>query len=540
MELLILHLLKPIISMQLKDRIFLEELLEQFRYKIIDEWHEKWQSFGDFTNFSSIQNKNAFLDELLFDIQEILKQKIGLIEAAQITISKDFLRRQLFETPKNNYLQERSLRVLSIYLGYDNWLDFKQKNTELLDNQPITVNIVQVFNSLVPGIRQNHLMLSKATDWDNLKVPPKPKIYQIKYWLLGIILLSLISFGCYKGYELYQNRPFTAEQLAGVKFYISKENGEGLPHEVFISYDISSLGDVKDAKVSFGRQDDYALNKLAYGLPDNEIGELNELWKPLKSSVGIVSHIYYLPINVNIKLSIRGQVIKTFAKVIWSGGKWMAVAQSFANKWESFAYPEEWLIKKGELTFPRELLEDPKNREDYLPSLFRVAPYNVDGDEVFVEVRMKNPMDITGIRCLGTFIMLMDTTERAVATNFVSKGCSSYGKVLAGNLIFHGFATQGELPNSYDKQNGIERKCIDLSGIGIDNTEKFSVFGIKTLNKDVFIYIDNKEVFRSKYKGEMSKIIRIMITSKVTSYIDWVKLSNSKTGKVVFFDDFSR
>jgi hypothetical protein len=265
--------------MQLKDRIFLEELLEQFRHKIIDEWDAKWQSFGEFTNFSAIQNKNAFLDEILFDVQFVLKNKLRLIEAAEITISKDFLRRQLFETPKNNYLQERSLRVLSIYLGYENWLDFKQKNTELLDKQPITVNIVQVFNSLVPGIRQNHLMLNKATDWDNLEVPPKPKIYQVKYWLLGIVLLLFTSFGFYKGYEIYENRPFTAEQLAGVKFYISKENGAGLPHEIFISYDISSLGDVKDAKVCFGRQEDYALNQIGYGLSNIELTNFSEVWK---------------------------------------------------------------------------------------------------------------------------------------------------------------------------------------------------------------------------------------------------------------------
>lgn len=526
--------------MQLKDRIFLEELLEQFRHKIIDEWEIKWQSFGEFTNFSAIQNKNAFLDEILFDVQLVLKNKLGLIEAAEITISKDFLRRQLFETPKNNYLQERSLRVLSIYLGYENWLDFKQKNTELLDKQPITVNIVQVFNSLVPGIRQNHLMLSKATDWDNLKVPSKPKIYQVKYWLLGIILLSLTSFGGYKGYEIYKNRPFTAEQLAGVKFYISKENGTSLPHEINISYDITSLGDVKDAKVCFGRQEDYYLNHNGFGLANIEIGELAEVWKNITNPKGTISHIYYLPTEVTIKLSVRGQLIKSFGKIIWSGKKWMATAKSDENKWESFAYPEEWLIKNGELAFPRELLEDQSKREDYMPSLFRVEPYNIDGDEVFAEVRMKNPMDITGIRCLGTLIMLYDYKEHAVGVYYVSKGCSGYSRIMAGETIYNGLLLQDSQLNEFEKLHNIEEKSIDLSSLGVDNLEKFSVFGIKTLNHDLIAYIDGKEVFRKKYKGGMSKIIKIMLESKVTSYIDWVKLSNSKTGKVVFFDDFNR
>jgi hypothetical protein len=99
---------------------------------------------------------------------------------------------------------------------------------------------------------------------------------------------------------------------------------------------------------------------------------------------------------------VRGQIIK----IIFSGKKWVATAQSFQNKWERFGYPEEWLIRNGELTFSRELLEDPKNREDYLPRFFRVEHYGVDGDEVFAEIRMKNPMNITGIRCLGIYFVL--------------------------------------------------------------------------------------------------------------------------------------
>jgi hypothetical protein len=247
-----------------------------------------------------------------------------------------------------------------------------------------------------------------------------------------------------------------------------------------------------------------------------------------------------LPNLVTIKLSVRGHIIKTFEKTIWSGQKWLATAQSFSNKWESFAYPEEWLIKDNVLFFSRDLLEDPKNREDYLPRIFRFEQYKIDGDEVYAEIRLKNPMDITGIRCLGTYFMVGSKNKMAIAASINSKGCSSYARVVAGKSEFWGMAMQGQVSSEEEKEYGYERKFVDLSSLGVESIDKYGVLGLKTLNHHIHVYIDGKEVFSSKYKGELSEIIHIALESKVTSYMDWVKLSNSKTGKVVFFDDFER
>ena len=63
--------------MKIKDKIFLQELREQFLQKLVDEWNQKWQpDFEEFQNFEEIKNKSVFLEAILADIELCLFQKL--------------------------------------------------------------------------------------------------------------------------------------------------------------------------------------------------------------------------------------------------------------------------------------------------------------------------------------------------------------------------------------------------------------------------------------------------------------------------------
>jgi hypothetical protein len=46
-------------------------------------------------------------------------------------------------------------------------------------------------------------------------------------------------------------------------------------------------------------------------------------------------------------------------------------------------------------------------------------------------------------------------------------------------------------------------------------------------------------VYQTPYKGRIDRVAQLWIASKCTGYVDWVRLTNSRTGQVIFFDDFT-
>jgi hypothetical protein len=97
--------------------------------KITEEWIEKWSvAHGSrMPEITLIYRKNAFLEDLLLDMEEILRQRLGYEKASNLLISKDSLRRVLNELYKAT-LHEKTRNALAVYLGNESVDDFLKKN----------------------------------------------------------------------------------------------------------------------------------------------------------------------------------------------------------------------------------------------------------------------------------------------------------------------------------------------------------------------------------------------------------------------------
>jgi hypothetical protein len=93
--------------------------------KITEEWPEKWSiNHGEnVPNVSELYKKNAFLEDLLLDVEDVLRKTLGFDRATLLLISKDSLRRIMNDSYEAK-MHEKTRKALAIYLGYKDWQDF--------------------------------------------------------------------------------------------------------------------------------------------------------------------------------------------------------------------------------------------------------------------------------------------------------------------------------------------------------------------------------------------------------------------------------
>ncbi len=504
--------------MLLKNKIYIHEIREQFLQKIIDEWEVKWQTdFEEFQSFETLKSKNAFLESLLADIEDNLYQKLNG-ESKKYLFSKDFLRRFIFEYgEKDVRIQTHSRNAIAIYLDYKNWDDFVAQNQEL-ESQNVQINYVNVSESFLPALRRNQVIYlpNKSESFSNFQeLNPKLNVKKYIYSILGLILLLIFT---YFGLKYWQNRPYSENDLRGVKFAVIKTVGS-YPQSVRIMYDVSKLGRVKDIKVEMGVGKIISLDNFE---------AFSSTSAQLKDTL---SQTYFYPGIYQLSLLVNKKLVKMIHHVVYSK----------SQKWESWgygvAYQKDWTTpistvknyaKDGVLHFdPNELLNEIKNEDDYRNSTHVLTKqFGISLDSLTFECRMKNPEIDGGERCYNMGILLFDKNFNAFSADFPMIGCTDYATLVVGKTIFR--RTRLHAGKNYD---------LDAFGV---NQNEWNIFKIRLLGNQVEIFVNNKLAFKNTYEGhkKFAELVDARITFKGAGSVDWVKLSHSFTGERVYETDF--
>lgn len=77
----------------------------------------------------------------------------------------------------------------------------------------------------------------------------------------------------------------------------------------------------------------------------------------------------------------------------------------------------------------------------------------------------------------------------------------------------------------------------DLLRLGAD-FESWRTLRMVTQNKMATFYVDGKKVFAHPYKQDLGLIEALELALKGPGSVDWVRLTNSRTGQVVYTEDF--
>lgn len=502
--------------MLLKDKIYLHELREQFLLKVVDEWPSKWQKeFDEFSSFEALKSKNAFLEALLVDIEAVLHRQLNG-EAKNELFSKDFLRRFIFEYgTKEVRIQTRSRNVISVYLGYADWDDFQQKNNDL-DRQNIHINYVNIEESLLPALRKMQVIPLLDEPYTTFQaVKPRFSVSRFVYGFFGLIALSVL---CYFSFDWWQNRPFSSQELKEVEFKVIKTVGQ-YPQAARIFYDVSSLPRVQKVEVELGVGQVFNAQKVKAFFTDSE------------KLIDTVAQTYFYPGIYRLVLKVNGQAIKTHHHVVYSKpSTWSSWGYGLAYEkaWATNISTTKDYIDNGVLHFdPQAFPNEIKGEFDYRQALHALTQdFGVSFDSLTIEARLKNPENEGGESCYDMEINAFDKNFNALAVKIVQEGCTDFAQLTVGASVFR-------------RQTPHAGKNVDLDRFGINHNE-WNVLKIKTLGSEFWVFVNDKEAYQGHFKTKdpSTELVDLRFLFKGAGSIDWVKVSNSYTGKVVYQTDF--
>jgi hypothetical protein len=450
------------------------------------------------------------VEELHEDIDETLRTKLPSKQRLEMIISKENLRRIL----KNNHeirLQSHTRNCLAYYLGFEGWEDFKENVKLIIPQEPVQVNYVQVYQSLLPLRQTNYPALPHNTDYVILPNESfwKTKLFkQIITGILGIILLSLSGFS---SYQWYKNRPFTTEQLAQVKFEIIEDYPKPNTNHFKIRYDVSSLN-CDSVVIDYDGDQIYMIDFQQNG------GTYQEVFK---NKIDTISHTYFEPNIFEIKLIVRNQVIRTIKKIVYTGNQWTGLANGrYSDRaWQGHIKTQSEIINNGILHLPPNLIDRPNANLGFWTRFQIIQDFAIDVDSLMFETRIKNNYEEGGISCFDSSIGLITENKVGIGGNFL-QDCIEYAGIQIGKINLNG-----------TNQN--------MSFMDV-NLQDWKVVKIKLHNHIAYFYVNDKEIFHTKYEGDFVQLKELKFNFKGSGSVDWVKLSNSYTGKVVFYDDFLR
>jgi len=80
----------------------------------------------------------------------------------------------------------------------------------------------------------------------------------------------------------------------------------------------------------------------------------------------------------------------------------------------------------------------------------------------------------------------------------------------------------------------ISEQTIDKSNPDINafiiNLSEFHVLKMHNINQDLVLYLDNKPIFKTKYKKKIHKLVAIGFAFTGCGTIDWYKITDLKSG----------
>jgi hypothetical protein len=504
--------------MLLKNRVYLYELREQFLQKIVDDWEVKWhEDFDEFVSFEALKSKNAFLESLLADIEENLHQQLNG-ESKKYLFSKDFLRRFIFEYGRKEVrIQTHSRTGIALYLGYKNWEEFLERNKDL-DSQTVNINYVNINESLLPSLRKTQVLpLTNEPYSVYQEIKPQPKKNSRKLFY-GALLLALAGGIGYGLFNWWINRPFSADELNSVQFKVIKTVGQ-YPQAVRIMYDLGKINRVKNVEVELGVGRAVTINSvIGYITKSNKLSDT-------------IAQTYFYPGIYRLRLIVNDREIKEFRHIVYSyPDKWTAWGNGIAyeKSWATNISTVKTYIKDGVFHFdPKDLRNEIKSENDYKNAVHTLTQnFGVRMDSMTFEARMKNPESEGGEGCYDMEMTATDKNFNYVSAGFTMFGCTDFAKLSVGKTVFRRITAHSG-------------KNYDLHDFGV-NQDIWNNFKIKVLGNVVEVFINEKSVFKNTFEGneKFGDLIDTRFVFNGAGSIDWVKVSNSYSGKVVYLTDF--
>ena len=156
----------------------------------------------------------------------------------------------------------------------------------------------------------------------------------------------------------------------------------------------------------------------------------------------------------------------------------------------------------------------------YWTAYRNIQEFNVCGDEVILEARIKVPQTEGGISCYDPDIHIYGTTGTGQA-HFMTTGCQYYAYIRAAETLNH-------------RSNTDLDDLIPLTG----NFENWVNLKIRLSESEIEAFYDNELRYTMEYEGEIGQVLGIGFSAKGSGSIDWIRLSEINE-TIVYEENFS-
>lgn len=234
---------------------------------------------------------------------------------------------------------------------------------------------------------------------------------------------------------------------------------------------------------------------------------------PLDASQGSYTHTFTAPGVSKVAIQLDN-TIKYFDLVIRSNG-WFALV-------DNINMPLKY--KNGALHYdlkdlPAQLLEDGQLYTNYT----KIHDWEVNGDDMTFEARVKNPLEEGGISCYDVAFDLVGFKDNSIAEsisfNLVTLDCERYANLKVGKTAFSG-----------QKGDNLVASTLDLSS--------YHDVRFETHDHCAKISVDDQVIHEFIYSGEVGDIKYIQIGFMGSGSIDWLEIKSNKSD-ISYRDDFN-
>jgi hypothetical protein len=235
----------------------------------------------------------------------------------------------------------------------------------------------------------------------------------------------------------------------------------------------------------------------------------------IQSCKGDIKHTYKYPGVYMVRIKQDNKEVYSTPVIVNTNGKWAAYVTSLDN-YHSDIYDNKDVIKDGRIYISPNLID--KNyywtNYDYIdPSL-----NDLNGDDLTIETKVKDPDSEGGISCYDTTIRISGTNGKQAGVSFMSPGCTYYASV--------GAADWWQSGGAWSCENSGTCEDIDLSSLGQDFSDWKNV-KIKIVDHNISLFYEGQNIYNMKYKGEIGKVAGIQINFKGSGSLSYISLKNN-------------
>lgn len=388
-----------------------------------------------------------------------------IFEVSKVSISIRTLKRIFKSANAGEVYYEPQIatkNAIAQFLGYTNWAHFIAENFEDDDAQHAP---------------EPHPATAPAT-----KPPTKSLSLKTKLIISVLILIVAVVVA------------FFALKKGEVVFFAKNTFGTA-PHSAAFSYDLSGIS-YKNAIIDF---------------------DCGAQYKPLIANKGELMFNYKTPNYYKVKLIADGKIMSTINVDLISKGWVSYVGNNDANA--QVISDRKLFNKDSSLYFAPEDIKklNIDTHNEYWVDFRNIMDYHLDGDNMIMELKLKNSKAIGGFDCYDTCIEYIGETGRG-RYKFVRPGCTQYADTEFGDT---------QLTGNFH----------NLSALGIDLTN-WTTIRIEVKNKTGMVYVNNVLKYKTSYNTPIGNVHGFFCRFKGSGALDYFRIYNLDK-KLLYHDEFN-